>query len=181
LGWVHFQRGELDAAEKYLHAAWQLDPNSEVSQHLGQLYEKRGKRDLAVQIYGTAAPVTPELHARLVALTGSEEDADRHARDSAEWFKKTVTFPLGKFAEPGAQADFLVLVARTTNGTTLESSAFLNGEQKLRPLGERLRTIHFKESFPDTHLENVLRRGTVSCSAEGDCSFVLQPITDANK
>jgi tetratricopeptide (TPR) repeat protein len=181
LGWVHFQRGELETAEKYLHAAWQLDPNSEVSEHLGQLYEKRGKRELALEIYGTAAPATPEIHARLVALTGSEEDAGRHARDSAESFKKSVTFPLGKFNPPGTQADFLVLIASSATGATLESSAFLNGEQRLRPLGERLRTIHLKEIFPDAHLEKLLRRGTVSCSTEGDCSFLLQPVTEANQ
>jgi tetratricopeptide (TPR) repeat protein len=181
LGWVHFQRGELDAAEKYLRAAWRLDPNSEVTAHLGQLYERRGKGDLAVQIYGTASPVTAEIHARIVALTGSEEHANRHTRDSAEWFRTTVTFPLGKFAAPGTQADFLILIARTTTGTAVESSVFVNGEQKLRPLGERLRSIHCGETFPDAHLEKLLRRGTVTCSAESDCAFVLLPITGANQ
>jgi tetratricopeptide (TPR) repeat protein len=180
LGWVHLQRGEPDAAEKYLRAAWQLDPNSEVSEHLGQLYGKRGKRDLAVQIYAAAKPVTPEIRARLVALAGSEEDAGRHIEEGVEWFKNTLAFPLGKFPAPGTHADFLVLIARTTKGTGVESSAFIDGEQKLRPLGERLRSIHFGETFPDAHFEKLLRRGTISCSAQSECSFVLQPITAAN-
>ena len=183
LGWVHFQRGELDAAEKYLHAAWQLDPNSEVTERLGQLYEKRGNGDLAVQIYGTADPVTPEIHARLVTLTGSPEYADRHIRDSAAWLKAMLTFPLGKFSAPGTQAEFMILVARSGsgNGTTVGSSAFIDGEQKLRPLSERLRSIPFKGSFPDAHLEKLLRRGTVTCSAASECAFVLQPIPGANQ
>jgi tetratricopeptide (TPR) repeat protein len=181
LGWVHFQRGELDAAEKYLHAAWQLDPNSEVTEHLGQLYEKRRNGDLAVQIYGTADPVTPEIHARLVRLTGSPEYADRHIRDSAAWLKVTFTFPLGKFSAPGTNAEFMILFARNGNTTTVESSAFIDGEQKLRPLGERLRSIHLRETFPDAHLEKLLRRGTATCSEEGECAFVFQPITNANQ
>jgi tetratricopeptide (TPR) repeat protein len=181
LGWVHFQRGELDAAEKYLHAAWRLDPNSEASKHLGQLYEKRGKADLAAQIYAAAIPVTPELHARLVTLTGSEENAGRHIRDAAGWLKTTTTFPLGKFAAPGAHADFVVLIARIANGTAVESSAFIEGEQRLRPLGDRLRSVHFRETFPDGHLEKLLRRGTISCSAGSDCTFVLQPVTGAGQ
>ena len=181
IGWVHFQRGELDAAERYLHAAWRLDPHSDASSHLGQLYEKRGKGDVAVQIYAAATPVTPEIHARLVALTGSEEYADRHIRQSAEWLKTTVTFPLGKFAAPDTSAEFMVLIARTANGTRAESSAFISGEQKLRPLAERLRSIHFGETFPDAHLEKLLRRGTVSCSAESACTFTLRPVADPNE
>ncbi len=181
LGWVHLQRGELDAAERYLRAAWQLDPNSEVSEHLGQLYEKRGKGDLAAKIYAAAVPVTPEIHARLVTLTGSPDLADRHIQESAAWLKTTFTFPLGKFPVPGANADFMVLVARRGNGTTVESSAFIDGDQQLRQLGERLRSIHFKESLPDAHLEKILRCGTVTCSDESECSFVLQPIVDAHQ
>ena len=181
LGWVHLQRGELDAAEKYLRAAWLLAPNSEASERLGQLYEKRGEDDLAVKIYAAAVPVTPDIHARLVTLAGSPELADRHIRDSAAWLKTTFTFPLGKFPAPGTQADFMILIARGGIGTTVESSAFIDGEQKLEPLGERLRSIHFKESFPDAHLEKILRRGTVTCSAESECTFLLRPIVDAHQ
>ena len=43
LGWVLFQKGDLDNAEKYITAAWRLAEHGEVGYHLGQLLEKRGK------------------------------------------------------------------------------------------------------------------------------------------
>lgn len=44
LGWAHFQRGDLDAAEKYLlQAAAQMPENSEVQAHVGDLYARRGR------------------------------------------------------------------------------------------------------------------------------------------
>jgi tetratricopeptide (TPR) repeat protein len=35
LGWVYFQRGDLEAAEKYIKAAWVLQQHSEVGHHIG--------------------------------------------------------------------------------------------------------------------------------------------------
>ena len=48
LGWVHFGEGDLDKAEKYVAAAWELGHHGEVGDHLGQIYEKRGEKDLAL-------------------------------------------------------------------------------------------------------------------------------------
>ena len=42
LGWVHFGEGDLDKAEKYVAAAWELGHHGEVGDHLGQIYQKRG-------------------------------------------------------------------------------------------------------------------------------------------
>jgi len=38
LGWVHFQKGDLDVAERYIRAAWLLDQNGEMGDHLAQIY-----------------------------------------------------------------------------------------------------------------------------------------------
>src|SRR5437660_1023313 len=51
LGWVQFGEGHLDKAEKYIAAAWALGHHGEVGDHLGQIYEKRGQKDLAVRTY----------------------------------------------------------------------------------------------------------------------------------
>ncbi|HEY3926859.1 MAG TPA: DUF3857 domain-containing protein [Candidatus Koribacter sp.] len=48
LGWVYFQAGELKRAESYLHAAWTLMQNADVGDHLGQLYEKEGRKKDAI-------------------------------------------------------------------------------------------------------------------------------------
>jgi tetratricopeptide (TPR) repeat protein len=44
LGWAHFKRGDLDAAEKFLsQAVAQMPRNSEVQDHMGDLYARRGR------------------------------------------------------------------------------------------------------------------------------------------
>src|ERR1700741_1038963 len=55
LGWVHFAEGDLDTAEKYVGAAWALGHHGEVGDHLGQIYEKEGKKDRALRTYELAA------------------------------------------------------------------------------------------------------------------------------
>ncbi|MGB6841348.1 MAG: DUF3857 domain-containing protein [Candidatus Sulfotelmatobacter sp.] len=51
LGWVYLGEGNLDKAEKYVGAAWQLGQHGEVGDHLGQIYEKEGKKDRALKTY----------------------------------------------------------------------------------------------------------------------------------
>lgn len=49
LGWAHFRRGDLAEAERYLGAAAKrLPSNSEVQDHLGDLYARRGRLQEAV-------------------------------------------------------------------------------------------------------------------------------------
>jgi tetratricopeptide (TPR) repeat protein len=70
LGWVHFQRGDLEIAEKYIRAAWLLDQNGEMGDHLAQIYEKRGDKDRAIEAYALAlaAHSNPDTRARLTLL-----------------------------------------------------------------------------------------------------------------
>src|SRR5271154_6539672 len=51
LGWVYFSAGNLDKAEKNVAAAWELGHHGEVGDHLGQIYEKEGKKDRALKTY----------------------------------------------------------------------------------------------------------------------------------
>ncbi len=44
LGWVYFSEGNLDKAEKYVAAAWELGQHGEVGDHLGQIYEKKERK-----------------------------------------------------------------------------------------------------------------------------------------
>ena len=55
LGWVYFQKGDLDMAEKYITASWATEQHSEVGYHLGQIAEKRGKNQEAIRLYALAA------------------------------------------------------------------------------------------------------------------------------
>ena len=55
LGWAHFRRGDLEAAEKYLApAAKQLPRNAEVQNHLGDLLAGRGRWAEAIESWTRA-------------------------------------------------------------------------------------------------------------------------------
>ena len=49
LGWVYFQKGDLDMAERYLRAAWTLQQHGDVGYHVGMVEEKRGKKEDAIR------------------------------------------------------------------------------------------------------------------------------------
>ena len=79
LGWIHFDEGDLDQAEKYVAAAWGLGHHGEVGDHLGQIYEKRGEKDQALRTYALSMSglrPTPETRGRLASLAGGDAKAD---------------------------------------------------------------------------------------------------------
>lgn len=102
LGWVHFQRGNLDQAEQFIRAAWLLGQHGEVGDHLAQIYEKRGEKEKAIQIYAQALAAykpLPETRPRLVALLApSSEKQDSAAKTADKSSKKAA----GKTADTRA-------------------------------------------------------------------------------
>ncbi len=50
-GWIEFKRGNLDAAESYVLPAFLAGGHGDEAEHLGEIYEKRGKRDEAIRYY----------------------------------------------------------------------------------------------------------------------------------
>ena len=54
LGWVFFQMGDLDQAEKYLNAAWMLSLGAVEADHLAQVYEHQHKKQAAIRMYQIA-------------------------------------------------------------------------------------------------------------------------------
>jgi tetratricopeptide (TPR) repeat protein len=57
LGWVHFGLGNLDQAERYLKPAWAVTQDAVIGDHLGQVYEKLGKKQQAARAYRLALQV----------------------------------------------------------------------------------------------------------------------------
>ncbi|HEY1660613.1 MAG TPA: DUF3857 domain-containing protein [Candidatus Sulfotelmatobacter sp.] len=177
LGWVYFDEGNLDKAEKYVSAAWSLGQHGEVGDHLGQIYEKEGKKENALTAYElslTGLRPPPETQEHINALSKSEGKAAAVARPK-ETLQSERTIDLGKAKETGS-ADFFVLLSGSAGSPAkVEAVKFISGEEKLKVYTDALRTAAYQVTFPDDTPIKILRRGVLSCStATGHCMFVLK-------
>jgi tetratricopeptide (TPR) repeat protein len=176
LGWVHFARGDLDGAQKYVAAAWGLGHHGEVGDHLAQIYQKRGEKELALETYAlsmNALRPIPETHERLASLAGGDAKADSLVARYKDELQHLRTIDLGKATQTG-NADFFVLLSGGAGSSHVDAVKFISGDEKLKSYSDALRTADYHLTFPDTTPLKVLRRGTLSCSvATGKCQFVL--------
>jgi tetratricopeptide (TPR) repeat protein len=178
LGWVYFGEGNLDKAEKYVAAAWVLGQHGEVGDHLGQVYEKQGKKDRALRTYQlslTGLRPIPETQGRIDALLKSDKKLDAAAKDKdKESLEALRTIDLGKAKETGS-AEFFVLLSGVAGAPAkAEAVRFISGDDKLKGYTGALRTAEYRLTFPDDTPLKILRRGILSCStATGKCTFVL--------
>ncbi|MGH9792720.1 MAG: tetratricopeptide repeat protein, partial [Candidatus Acidiferrales bacterium] len=189
LGWVLFQRGDLDRAEKYTEASWLLAYHGEVGDHLAQIAEKRGKKEKAAQLYAQALAASrpnSETRARLAALIADEKKIDDLMRKAGEHNSLERTVKLGPLVKERASAEFFVLLAPVAGaadspsagpasrwGATVEDVKFISGDERLRPFADKLRSANFDATFPDDTPTKLVRRGMLSCTPAMGCSFVL--------
>ena len=177
LGWVHFGEGDLNKAEKYVAAAWELGHHGEVGDHLGQIYQKRGERDLALRTYALSMNglrPAPETRGRLASLAGGDAKADAAVAHYKEELQHLSTVDLGK-ATQTSNADFFILISGGGGQrATVDSVKFVSGDEKLKSYTGALKTADYHLTFPDDTPVKVFRRGTLACSiAAGKCQFVL--------
>ena len=174
LGWVHFQTGNLEKAEKYVRASWLVTPEREVGDHLGQIYEKQGRKQDAIRTYAQAMAAgrnAPETRGRLAALVGGEAAVDRMLMTAGGELSELRTMNLGKFPDQSGSAEYFVLIGA---GRKAEQLKFVSGKETLRPLEEKLRSVTYPVEFPDDTRTKLVRRGVLSCSsATRECIFVL--------
>jgi Flp pilus assembly protein TadD/transglutaminase-like putative cysteine protease len=177
LGWVHFQKGELEDAERYIRASWLLDQHGEVGDHLAQIDQKRGEKDQAIHMYSLslgAVHSVPETRARLVELLGPHAKIEDLVNQAKPELTTHRTFSIGKGSGENSEADFLVLLSPGNKDPKVEAVKFVSGNQNLRPFAERLRAVDFGPMFPDATPARIVRRGTLACSATtGNCTFTL--------
>ena len=180
LGWTHFKKGNLDLAEKYLMAAWQVEQYSEVGDHLGQISEKRGKKEEALHWYaladGGVRPV-PEARANLTRLAGSDKVELRLSKAKEELIEsRTVKIgPLLKDEKKELQAEFfVVLVPGAAGKAKVAGVKFIRGSEKLRPLAAAVQSATYRLSFPDETTTKIIRRGILFCEPTNEgCRFIL--------
>jgi len=179
LGWVYFQRGELDKAEGFVRSAWVLGQHGEVGDHLAQIYEKRGDRQKAMHQYAlslVAYKPDPDTRKRLVTLAGSEKAADALLEPARKELAAMSLVPMGPLVRDSHEplkADFYVVLSP---GSKVDDVRFISGSDKLKEFTEALRKANFAVPFPDNTPTRLLRKGTLSC--EKECVFKLAPADD---
>jgi tetratricopeptide (TPR) repeat protein len=182
LGWVYFQKGDSQKALQYIQAAWLLDQQGAVGDHLAQVYEKLGEKDRAIHTYALALAApnpVPETRARLTLLLGGNSQIDDLVSKAKPELESMRSIPAGKLLSEDAQAVFFVLLQPGEKAARVSAVRFVGGSDKLQPFAERLRSLDYGPVFPDASTAKLARRGTLSCSAKtSDCTFTLAPPED---
>jgi tetratricopeptide (TPR) repeat protein len=176
LGWVYFQKNDLDRATKYIRAAWLLSEDGEAGDHLAQVYERLGQKERAIHAcaLALAAPhATPDTRARLTLLIGANAPIDNLVRNAKPELETLRTLPAGKLLATDARADFFVLLSPGERRARVDTVKFISGSEALRPFADRLRALDYGAVFPDASPTKLIRRGRLSCSKRGECTFTL--------
>lgn len=183
LGWVEFRSGHLARAEAYLRASWQLSQRSIAADHLGQLYEKQQRREMAINMYRLAMATTEGRRE-----TG--DDPQKHLEHLGDKVSPNLVplrrgFPLASSGDQLSQMRTVKLKQRVADSGTAEffllfsgsskakEAKFISGSENLRSVTYELSNLTFQLSFPPESSARVVRRGMLMCSKVSGCQFVL--------
>ncbi len=178
LGWVEFAEGNLDKAQKYVLAAWQLSQKSESADHLGQIYEKRAATDQAGHFFAlsmNARRPDPETRIRLSALSGGQDKANALVEKNREELLAQRTIRIGNIPAQEGNADFFLLLSNGQGSEmSVEDVKFAGGNESMKGFTDGLRQARYGQTHPDETSVKAVRRGTLSCAAATpNCTFVL--------
>jgi tetratricopeptide (TPR) repeat protein len=177
LGWIYFVNNDSTNAEKYISAAWVVGQHADVGDHLGQIYEKQGKKDAAIRAYAlsmNAVRPDPETRGRLVALAGEKKATEAIEKNSSS-LREMRNINLGKVAKQTAKAEFFVAMEPSGPASAITAAKYISGDEPLKSMTETLKTVKYPLTFPDETATKVLRRGTMTCSTNsGECSFAME-------
>jgi tetratricopeptide (TPR) repeat protein len=158
-GWVEYKRGNLDVAEQYIRAAWEANGNGSISEHLGEIAEKRGNKDEAIRYYLNAlSGQSPSVEARSkLAALGVSEDIDKRAEKAG---KELDAQRVRKLSASGkGSGDFFVMASPAKN----DQVKFVSGDAEIKALADAVKADNLGILFPNASSVRALRRGTVKC------------------
>lgn len=170
-GWIEFKAGNLANAEKYVRSAWMLNQSPEVADHLGQIYEKLGRKQDALKFYSLAArPSYRMLHDnapdpardKLVRILGRQR-AEQLIEQNVNQPSQMRTVHLGPIAPSGTKAELYLVFAPGPKLLDIQ----LNEENPR--LADALRKESSKIAasilFPEDAPAKLIRQGFVTCSS----------------
>jgi tetratricopeptide (TPR) repeat protein len=184
LGWVKFRLEDYQAATKYLESAWSVMQAPAIGDHLGQVYEKTGKKRQAAQTYSMTLNSLgqngdPKLKQREhESLTSLAAEGVKTTKDAAGDLSAVRSYRVNTIKEwsGGYKTATFGIALTKTRDTPLVW--FLSGADELKDHSAELSKIKFRISFPDDGPTRVVQRGMLSCSeASKYCTLVLLPVT----
>jgi tetratricopeptide (TPR) repeat protein/transglutaminase-like putative cysteine protease len=194
LGWVYFQQGDYKRAESFVRATWLLGEDSVGAEHLGEIYEKEGKKQEAAQAYEFALAVSSmpkfnvgasvpevanaqlkqanEITARYEKLMGKKPTTEIRRLPNGEWtqtpaehLRHSREVILSNPAKLAGSAQFLV----TFKPGKVVSAEFDTGDDGLDGLPEKLKAGHYPLEFPTDSAAVLVVRVHVQCHATQPC------------
>ena len=154
LGWVHFAKGDMQSAEKYVGAAWQLNHYGECGDHLAQIYEKTGRADKAAQMYAMALQTKhsyPEAREHLTALLKDKKKVDAALKQADQELALLTDINVGSVGpdkmqgnialvfSPGPKVDAVKILG--SGSKVMTSCATPSRSSRRRTMASRSRTI----------------------------------------
>ncbi len=186
VGWISFCKGDYTMPLPYIRAAWLLTQDPIVGNHLGQIYEKLGKKTEAAHQYELALASSfdsndendNDLRQRYKRLVGKEaEDHPKLQRGrlgAGEYYSPQDelnhmrTVRLSSAAHEKGSADFMVILSP---GKTAEVK-YVTGTESLKAMREQISRAKLQTEIPDSNPARVFRSGILTCGEAG-CDFVF--------
>jgi tetratricopeptide (TPR) repeat protein len=176
LGWTYYKSGDLVTAQKYMQAAWMLGQRGDIADHLGQLYDKAGKRDEAIHYWRLAladdsrlADVRQRLGPSRVAVAPPRNAGSPISLQEELGRQRAVVVP--NLQARAGSAEFWILFS----AKGAEDAQFISGSNELEAARLALLQAHYANFFPDNGPEKIVRRGILSCSqhTKPSCELVF--------
>lgn len=175
LGWVYFRRGDLNQAESYLRAAWDLSQSAVIGDHLAQVYEHLGKKREAEHTYRLALAAArgsggDDIRQHYQHLTGKKPDQEWHCcvMSPREELSRVRSTKLAAKSQLSGSATY----ALAFSPGKVDEVSYISGDSSLKSVGDRLNGAKFHVEFPDQDPVKLVRRGILTCGRMG-CDFVF--------
>ncbi len=175
-GWIEFKRGNSEAAEAFILPAFLASGRGDEAEHLGEIYEKLGKREEAIRYYTfSLISESPSSDARPRLQALGVKDIDSRMTAARLELPKLRSVSLSQSAK--GTAEFFLLISPGK----VEQVKFITGDDELKSFTETLQKADLKMKFPPDTQVQAVRRAVLHCgsTAPGPCTLELVPSAEA--
>ena len=173
------QAGDIPQAEKYIAAAWGLCEFTEIGDHLGQIYEKEGRKTDSILQYEITLGSLTRCPKRVLASPRCFRQAPTLTLESRVKLRRSageeIEFP--NLHKIDANGEVWILLKP---GPTVEAVQFISGGDAMKATAPDLRAGRFPDTFPDSTAVTLLRRAWLMCSTyTHECLIGLVAVGDS--